>query len=60
MLGIVTWLSVKAKAFILLSDLILMSAYIRQAENGLEIGRGGEGGAGGNTWKLCGRSCTVG
>lgn len=40
MLGIVTFLSVKAKAFILLSDLILMSTYIRQAENGLEIGRG--------------------
>lgn len=48
MLGIVTWLSVKAKAFILLSDLILMSTYISQAENGLELGKGREGGADGN------------
>lgn len=40
MLGIVTWLSVKAKVFILLSDLILMSTCIRQEGNGLEIGRG--------------------
>lgn len=49
MLGIVTWLSAKAEAFILLSDLILMSTYIRQAENGLEMGRRREGGADGNT-----------
>lgn len=48
MLGIVTWLSVKAKAFILLSDLILMSTYISQAENGSELGRGREGGVDGN------------
>lgn len=40
MLGIVTWLPAKAKAFILLSDLILMSTCIRQSENGLETGRG--------------------
>lgn len=60
MLGIVTWLSVKAKAFILLSDLILMSTYIRQAENGLEMGRRGEGGADGNPRKLRGLSCMVG
>lgn len=46
MLGIVTWPSVKAKAFIL-SDLILMSTCIRQAENGLETGRGRR-----NGWKL--------
>lgn len=39
MLGIVTWLSVTAKAFILLSDISLMSTYIRQRENGLEMRR---------------------
>lgn len=43
MLGIVTWLSVKAKAFLLLSDLILMSTYISQAENGSELGKGRSG-----------------
>lgn len=49
MLGIVTWLSAKAEAFILLGDLILMSTYIKQAENGLEMGRGREEGVDGNT-----------